>query len=68
MEPRSSQWCPVTGKGHKLKHRRFPLDIRKCYFTVSMTEHWHRLPREVVVSSSLEILKSCLDVVLGSWL
>ncbi|KFQ83609.1 hypothetical protein N337_12771, partial [Phoenicopterus ruber ruber] len=52
--------------GHQVKHRRFPLNIRKHFFTVMVTEHWHRLPREVVESPSLEIFKSCLDMVLGN--
>jgi len=47
-----------TRVGHKLKRRRLCLTIRKHIFTVRMTEHWQRLPREVVVSLSLEILKS----------
>ncbi|KFO13249.1 hypothetical protein N312_11282, partial [Balearica regulorum gibbericeps] len=50
----------------KLKHRSFCLNIRKHFFTVKMTERWHRLPNEAVESSSLEILKSCLDMVLGN--
>jgi len=33
-----------------------------------VTEWWHRLPGEFVESPSLEIFKSCLDVVLGNWL
>jgi len=33
-----------------------------------MTEHYHSLTREFVEPPSLEILKSCLDMVLGSWL
>ncbi|KAK4833028.1 hypothetical protein QYF61_027410 [Mycteria americana] len=53
---------------HKLKHRRFPLNIRKHFVTVRVTEHQHRLPRKVVESPSLEILKSCLDTVLGNLL
>ncbi|KAK4822884.1 hypothetical protein QYF61_021103 [Mycteria americana] len=46
------------GNGHKLKHRRCHLNVRKHLFTVRMTEHWHKLPREVVKSPSLEIVKS----------
>jgi len=53
------------GNGPNLKCRRFPLNIRKHFFTVSVTKHWHRLPREVVDSPSLEIFRSRLDVALG---
>ncbi|KFQ87900.1 hypothetical protein N337_08700, partial [Phoenicopterus ruber ruber] len=52
--------------GHNLQHRRFPLNIREHFFTVRVTELWHRLPREAVESPSLEIFKSHLDVVLGN--
>lgn len=54
--------------GHKLKHRRFPVNIRGHFFTVRITEHQPRLPSEFVENPFLEILKSCLDVVLDSWL
>ncbi|KAK4828744.1 hypothetical protein QYF61_000735 [Mycteria americana] len=37
----------TRGDGHKVKHRRFPLSIRKHFFPVRVTEHWHRLLREV---------------------
>lgn len=47
--------------GQKLEHKRFPLNIRK-HFSVQMTVHWQRLPREILESTSLEILKNCMEV------
>ncbi|KFP59545.1 hypothetical protein N322_01891, partial [Cariama cristata] len=52
--------------GHKLKHRRFCLNIRKNFFTVRVTDHWHRLPREVEESPSLDAFKGHLHTVLGN--
>jgi len=50
--------------GHKMKHRKFRLNMRKNCFPLKVTEHWIRLPREVVESPSLEILKTRLHAVL----
>ncbi|KAK4807202.1 hypothetical protein QYF61_024322 [Mycteria americana] len=58
----------TRGNGHKQKHRKFCLNIRKHFFIVRVPEHWNRLTREVVKSLSLEIFKSHLDMVLGNWL
>jgi len=56
----------TRGNRHKLECRRLHLNIRKHLLIVRVTEHWSRLHREVMKSAFLEILKSCLDMVLGN--
>jgi len=58
----------IRGNGHKLKHKRLPLIIRKHVFTVRVTEPWNRLPRRILQSHTFEIFESCLDIDVGNLL
>jgi len=58
----------TRGNRHKLKQRKFRLNMRKDFFPLRVTEPWPRLPREAVESPSLEIFKTRLDKVLCSLL
>lgn len=51
-----------------MKPRRYPPCTREHFFTARVTKHWHRLPRKVVESLSLEISESHLHRVLSSLL
>jgi len=51
-----------------MKHKKFRLHMRRNFFTLRVTEHWNRFPREVVDSPSLEIFKTHPDKVLCSLL
>ena len=50
----------TRSNGLKLVHRKFCTNVQKN-FTIRVMEHWHRLPREVVESPSMEIFKTHLD-------
>ena len=41
------------------------MDIRKKLLSRRMVSYWNRLPREVMESLSLEVLKEREDVILG---
>lgn len=41
------------------------MDIRKSFLTKRVVKDWNNLPREVVQSPSVEVLKRYVDVILG---
>lgn len=55
LEPVSFQWCP-SGNGHKLKNKR--LSVKKHLFSVKVTDHWNKLPKDIGKSPALDVLKS----------
>ena len=52
----------MRSSGLKLYQGRFRLDIRKNSFSEAVLGRWHRLPREVLESPSLEVFKNRVDV------
>ena len=55
----------TRGNRQKVMHRKFRVNMRKNFFTLRVTEHWNRMPREAVDSSRF---KTHLDKVLCSLL
>lgn len=48
-----------------LTQGRLRLEVKKNFFSEKMVSLGSRLPRAVVESLCLEVLKSCMDVALG---
>ena len=54
----------TRSNGLKPENRKFCTNMWKNFFTIRVTKHWHRLPREVVESPSLGIFRTHLDAFL----
>lgn len=69
MEPVSSQCCSVAGLDvMDTEGQETPFKYDRKHFTMKMVKHWSRLFRRVKESSTLEILRTQLDMVLNKLL
>ncbi|KAK4832582.1 hypothetical protein QYF61_024373 [Mycteria americana] len=66
--PQNTNKDGISGQIRGQHLQGYSLPLQRCgqqqgntFSTVRVTEHWHRLPREVVESLPLEILRSLLD-------
>lgn len=69
MRQGSSQGCAatrqeVTGKN---EHRKFCIKMSKNSITMSVLEHWNKLPRDVVETPFLKIFKTYLKAILAAY-
>lgn len=56
----------IRGNGQKMEHKEFPLNISSELSPVWMMAHCHRLPREVVDTSSLGTFRARFDGALSN--
>lgn len=68
MDPDPFQWGHVRtrGNGHKQENQKFHLNNRKHFFTVRLTENWHRFAEEVAELPSSGSIRSLLNAIFGS--
>ena len=52
----------TRGNGHKVKHRKFRLNMRKNFFPLRVTEHWNRLPGRLSSSGDIQVLPGQVPV------
>lgn len=51
----------TRSNGHKIKHKKLHLNMRKNFFSLRVADNWNRLPRKGVKSPSLETIQIPLD-------
>ena len=54
----------TRSNGLNLEHWKIHTNMWNILFMIKVTQHWNRLPRQVVESPSMEIFKTCLDAYL----